>query len=170
MREQKDWEIYTHSHNNVMMGFFWDLTTKPSAELDLSITSTTIYLIRSTSKANIGLILYIMKTILPMTILVYLLLSQDYRPNQISLESIHFKNILLFFTDIIIYFIHRLITFVEEFDLKPKFIILRPWSSMLLLLQTLNSSTNHQEDSWKYFPKQEGVEIRLLLLHSQKIL
>ena len=127
MREQKDWEIYTHSHNNVMMGFFWDLTTKPSAELDLSITSTTIYLIRSTSKANIGLILYIMKTILPMTtILVYLLLSQDYRPNQISLESIHFKNILLFFTDIIIYFIHRLITFVEEFDLKPKFIILRP--------------------------------------------
>ena len=77
MREQKDWEIYTHSHNNVMMGFFWDLT-KPSAELDLSITSTTIYLIRSTSKANIGLILYIMKTILPMTILVYLLLSQDY--------------------------------------------------------------------------------------------
>ena len=61
-----------------MMGFFWDLTTKPSAELDLSITSTTIYLIRSTSKANIGLILYIMKTILPMTILVYLLLSQDY--------------------------------------------------------------------------------------------
>ena len=80
MREQKDWEIYTHSHNNVMMGFFWDLTTKPSAELDLSITSTTIYLIRSTSKANIGLILYIMKTILPMTtILVYLLLSQDLR-------------------------------------------------------------------------------------------
>ena len=141
MREQKDWEIYTHSHNNVMMGFFWDLTTKPSGGLDLSITSTTIYLIRSTSKANIGLILYIMKTILPMTILVYLLLSQDYRPNQISLESIHFKNILLFFTDIIIYFIHRLITFVEEFDLKPKFIILRPWSSMLLLLQTLNSST-----------------------------
>ena len=171
MREQKDWEIYTHSHNNVMMGFFWDLTTKPSAELDLSITSTTIYLIRSTSKANIGLILYIMKTILPMTILVYLLLSQDYRPNQISLESIHFKNILLFFTDIIIYFIHRLITFVEEFDLKAKFIILRPWSSMLLLLQTLNSSTNHQEDSWKYFPKPEEDEIRLLLLlHSQKIL
>ena len=82
------------------MGFFWDLTTKPSAELDLSITSTTIYLIRSTSKANIGLILYIMKTILPMTILVYLLLAQDYRPNQISLESIHFKSILLFFTDI----------------------------------------------------------------------
>ena len=121
MREQKDWEIYTHSHNNVMMGFFWDLTTKPSAELDLSITSTTIYLIRSTSKANIGLILYIMKTIL-----VYLLLSQDYRPNQISLESIHFKNVLLFFTDIIIYFIHCLITFVEEFDLKAKFIILRP--------------------------------------------
>ena len=110
-----------------MMGFFWDLTTKPSAELDLSITSTTIYLIRSTSKANIGLILYIMKTILPMTTIpVYLLLSQDYRPNQISLESIHFKNVLLFFTDIIIYFIHRLITFVEEFDLKPKFIILRP--------------------------------------------
>ena len=128
MREQKDWEIYTHSHNNVMMGFFWDLTTKPSAELDLSITSTTIYLIRSTSKANIGLILYIMKTILPMTILVYLLLSQDYRPNQISLESIHFKSILLIYSlqTLIIYFIHRLITFVEEFDLKVKFINLRP--------------------------------------------
>ena len=127
MREQKDWEIYTHSHNNVMMGFFWDLTTKPSAELDLSITSTTIYLIRSTSKANIGLILYIMKTILPMTILVYLLLSQDY----IGLTKLVWrvytsKNILLVFTDIIIYFIHRLITFVEGFDLKAKFIILRP--------------------------------------------
>ena len=77
MREQKDWEIYTHSHNNVMMGFFWDLTTKPSAELDLSITSTTIYLIRSTSKANIGLTLCYENNSSSDPSMYYLLLSQD---------------------------------------------------------------------------------------------
>ena len=127
MREQKDWEIYTHSHNNVMMGFFWDLTTKPSAELDLSITSTTIYLIRSTSKANIGLILYIMKTILPMTILVYLLLSQDYIGLTKLVWRVYTSKVYYYsLQTLIIYFIHRLITFVEEFDLKAKFINLRP--------------------------------------------